>query len=646
MNKNRINIPFFKEIVLIYISLFFIQETCYALSSKLKRNYSKIKNYCVYYGNFNHQKIKTAHEFDLIIIHPGKYGKNLSPKIVDAIKKGKDKKLNTQDDVLTLAYLSIGEDETIDRNARVTKEGFMGPTYVSSSGNRISQHNGYRDWYLDHQAYVTDSSKNKLWLDSGLAKSTLGSDGVPDENGKWHSYYVDVANPSWQQKLKSKATQYLRHLKVDGLFLDTIDTASPWGLYPWMKDDMFQCIKFLRTLFPQPIILINRGLFLFDDYGIELSQLVNGVMFESYVTEWDWYRKKAEPNPWYASNEIIYRKKLLPLSLKSRTFKIFMLDYLNNEQKEYPSFLLSHHLDTNHRNTLHYFSSPDLHHFFLPTELKKYSIETLTNITTSSHNGYLSVITNQNFPKNSFLVRLKTKQNKFVQYPFEPYTHDDNFNLRLYGVMNGSYLLDITTLHNNKIYTNQYKVEIEFSNSLLAPVSNIKRTAYDQAIKLSWEKVNNATYYLIHLSSKQDKRVIRSEKENIRITNLINTQPYQFQIQAMNSSGRGTLTRPYFITPIDCTPPERPSITHLSQKDHTIFMRFKPKLRSDVAGYYLYIDHKTQHQKDSIPIKIAAYTNNHTFKLPLKGLYTIALSCFDSSNNESKRSKPHTLFIQ
>jgi TM1410 hypothetical-related protein. len=52
----------------------------------------------------------------------------------------------------------------------------------------------------------------------------------------------------------------------DGLFLDTIDTASPWSPWPyrWMVVQMSDLVGWLRQTYPDKYLIANRGLFYFD----------------------------------------------------------------------------------------------------------------------------------------------------------------------------------------------------------------------------------------------------------------------------------------------------------------------------------------------------------------------------------------------
>src|SRR5271167_1596090 len=67
--------------------------------------------YLIYYGNWTAAQVDYARtNFHLVIVHPAS---NITSNQIATIKRGRDNIAGTADDVLVLAYLSIGED---DRN--------------------------------------------------------------------------------------------------------------------------------------------------------------------------------------------------------------------------------------------------------------------------------------------------------------------------------------------------------------------------------------------------------------------------------------------------------------------------------------------------------------------------------------------------
>src|SRR5271167_4288825 len=73
--------------------------------------YNTSQPYLIYYGNWTASQVDYARtNYHLVILHPAS---NITSNQIATIKRGRDNIAGTADDVLVLAYLSIGED---DRN--------------------------------------------------------------------------------------------------------------------------------------------------------------------------------------------------------------------------------------------------------------------------------------------------------------------------------------------------------------------------------------------------------------------------------------------------------------------------------------------------------------------------------------------------
>src|SRR5450631_1106048 len=67
--------------------------------------------YLIYYGNWTAGQVDYARtNYHLVILHPAG---NITSNQVATIRRGKDNLAGTDDDVMVLAYLSIGEDDQI-----------------------------------------------------------------------------------------------------------------------------------------------------------------------------------------------------------------------------------------------------------------------------------------------------------------------------------------------------------------------------------------------------------------------------------------------------------------------------------------------------------------------------------------------------
>lgn len=249
-------------------------------------------DYLVYYGSWDEDKLFRAMDFNVVILEPS----NITAAQVAELRKGHDGISGTDDDVLVFGYLSIGEDNSGTR----TGNG-MGPCYYNlDSAKVVYEHKGVASWYVD------DSDKN----------------GAPDENSTWGSYYVNAGDSLWWAHLKtfsSGADYTLTVLNCDGLFLDTIDSASPWSSWPycWTVVGMSDLVAWLRATYPTKYLFGNRGLFYFNPsyttaYAHTIRPYVDAIMYESYYLD--------DSRAQWASLVQIEAKK-------SDGFKVVALDY-------------------------------------------------------------------------------------------------------------------------------------------------------------------------------------------------------------------------------------------------------------------------------------------------------------------------------
>ena len=180
-----------------------------------RERFKEAKSYCCYYGP---ERANALSHFDAAILHlPAQ-----TPANVKAL---------SQLGVVTIGYLSVGEDETL----RVGNG--QGP-------------GGKASWYFDR-------------------KNT----GKPEENGIWGSYFANAADPNWRADRVAQA----KHLcgtgngsdggdcNFDGIFLDTIETVDA---YPESRDGMIKLVGELRAALPDKVIVINRGFSLLDEAAV------------------------------------------------------------------------------------------------------------------------------------------------------------------------------------------------------------------------------------------------------------------------------------------------------------------------------------------------------------------------------------------
>lgn len=214
--------------------------------------------FCAYYGDWNQALINRAKSYQLVILHPHS---NINRKWVRELQK---------EGVKVVGYLSVGEDDTL--HAREFTGGNPGPDGTHANW-----------YYYDEKAKVRG-------------------------NPRWNSYYVKVSNPFWKKALREFANRkgegwygykyILNTLGCDGLFLDTLDTVSPWMPFPSYREipDMAELIASIRReIGEKKILIINRGLFFWDDtlpyvnkkIQNMVRKAINGVMYENYFHDED-----------------------------------------------------------------------------------------------------------------------------------------------------------------------------------------------------------------------------------------------------------------------------------------------------------------------------------------------------------------------
>ena len=260
--------------------------------SKLQLTIGNHSDYLCYYGPWNDETIFRAMDFSLVILETS----NVTAAQVDRLKRGHDGIAGTSDDVTVIGYLSVGEDHLGSRpgNGR-------GPCYYRyDSAKVVYEDKGYASWYVD------DADRN----------------GVPDVDPVWKSAYVNAGDSLWWSFLKSNpngADTILSAKGCDGLFLDLLDAATPWAPWPyrWTVTGMSNLVAWLRSTYPDKLLIGNRGLFYFDPatpvaYSQTIRPYVDAIMFESY---------------WLESSRTAWAQKLNTEASKSDGFKVIALDY-------------------------------------------------------------------------------------------------------------------------------------------------------------------------------------------------------------------------------------------------------------------------------------------------------------------------------
>ncbi|CAM3084705.1 fibronectin type III domain-containing protein [Paenibacillus lupini] len=255
---------------------------------------SEYSRVMIWYGTntATQTQLDSLKTYDLVILEPTIriinvannqfYFETFTPNQVNEVKRGVDGILGTTDDVIVLAYMSVGElatssvftgftgDMTIQngKDVGLLPANYSGPSgplhgpnpwnynssgsYInveggatpdgtansgynsytgisiandySSTGNLLSwSNNGLMPWYLDQQGTWINDTR---YMYGGYWKN---GDGVPDKNKTYGGGYINGGDPTWK-KLITFMTDKLEHdAGYDGVFLDTVDTPDPIG---------------------------------------------------------------------------------------------------------------------------------------------------------------------------------------------------------------------------------------------------------------------------------------------------------------------------------------------------------------------------------------------------------------------------------
>jgi len=242
--------------------------------NNIQKSWLDVSNYICYYGN--DLDVNILSNFDVAIIYPNVLFDN--PNSKDLIKQLQDK------GTYVIVYLTVGEDDKL------------------SIGDGLGD-NGYASYYIYENGY-------------------------PKQNDNWGTYFVDAGNPAWQSKVIKEAENILQY-DVDGLFLDNLDTVD---IDSKILPGMISLMKSLDSTFPNKLFVINRGFTVLPF----ISQYIDGLMFESFNTTYDFETKKvvnlSEKTTQYNIN---VAQNIINTTRQYKYFPVFTLDYVNKSDINY-----------------------------------------------------------------------------------------------------------------------------------------------------------------------------------------------------------------------------------------------------------------------------------------------------------------------
>lgn len=282
------------------------------------------KTFSCYYGKLTPEAVEPLKEIDLLIVHPGKDMDNMDAEKVDMLRRlGPDKTI--------VGYVTVGEDDRPPGGPPLEGQDFSGPSYVDGNLDVKLAKNGYPAQYLDQRRLVLDEDGFLKFGPDGKPIIEKGQDGHPDENGVWGSYYVRTDVDAWKERVFSNMDQLVA-MGADGFFLDTVDTASPWGDYGWTSAAMLEFVAEIRERYPDKKIVANRGLFYLSEND-RYANLIDAVLFESVLTEYNWAAETGHISPWARWHVQALDDDVIPAQERS-DMHLLVLDYLNPEQPD------------------------------------------------------------------------------------------------------------------------------------------------------------------------------------------------------------------------------------------------------------------------------------------------------------------------
>jgi hypothetical protein len=318
----------------------------------------RVDHYIINYGGWTDADIALAQRYQLVIAAPGRG--DMTGAQIAAVQAGADP-IDPADDVILLCYFSAGEDLrtstlTIDQirgDARFRGDGSgpridpRGPAAdggpldgVDPRGKPSSGGTGFASYYLDDNS--VHASANHL------------GDGIPDRNTVFGSLFVNAGDPQWfgvadamtidgpdgVAGLRELLTSsYGRGMSCDGVFLDTFDTAAPNSFtdassanptkFEWTAPGFAAFARQVHQIYPDKLILQNRGLFFFDpqrpQYAFNARGALDFVLFESYrlnssaSEQWD--------PIFYPDNRYNVTPRLMADANRPDGFKVLSLGY-------------------------------------------------------------------------------------------------------------------------------------------------------------------------------------------------------------------------------------------------------------------------------------------------------------------------------
>ncbi len=156
-----------------------------------------------------------------------------------------------------------------------------------------------------------------------------------EKHKNWDSYYLDITHKKYKDYAKKQMISSLEK-GVDGLFLDNIDNASPWGIFKGQEDLLLSVIQDIKNEYPFIKLLINGGIWMHE----KIAALTLGWFVESLFTRYDFEYQKTIVR---CKSEFSAAVEQLHAISKLHTLPVYLIEYCSPELLgEFNSHLPSH----------------------------------------------------------------------------------------------------------------------------------------------------------------------------------------------------------------------------------------------------------------------------------------------------------------
>jgi hypothetical protein len=630
--------------------------------------------FLIYYGPWGPVEVEKADPFDLIVLHPGRSMANITPELIRTLKeKGREGKKER----LVIAYVSIGEDEEVPRGPADVDIENRGPVYFDPGTRKIRyMERGYPTRYLDEMKYILDEKGFFSFLPSGVPATSKGHDGIPDENGVWDSFYVYAGDRAWQKLLIEKMEVLSRDFGVDGFFLDTLDTASPWGNYGWMQKDMALLIKTLREHFPRTILMANRGFFLLEDHADLFRSSIDGLLFESFSTEWNWQMQKGVQSPYIKANTELLHKSIEPNARGN--FHLFVLNYLSTAQQDFFPLLTDEQELLKEIPHTSYITTPDLQTLFPPPETyfslpgkkelpvpESFSVkETGRGVCTATFRFLYEKI-GTHMPGRDFYIDLRvtsgdTPPEQFPLLPPLPVDYstmnmesDGRYISFLFSIPGFQKGRDLRFL--GRITGREPSQSLLYQDRLMTaegpypnPVEAVRAEGREQSVQLTWQNPNpGCRAFRVYVGTEAAELTCMktvNEKEALA-EKLENEKLYYFSISALSPEGvESTLSLPVAARPRATVPPLPPELIDVHGQEDSITITWQKQERQELKNFnvYCYADHRGLR----LPLLAGPALSSMTVRGLKKGtLYKVFVTSVERSGLESTPSRQEEITL-